>query len=221
MRWSIRPVTVRRVVVHHVVVLIPDVVMPLKDGDGVHILVAWIRLLHKSVPEVGDGAKQHTGLHMRVDPISNTEDRVPDEEGQRGTVVHHHAHDQLPQQGPLLPLPKEGYGAQASPVKSKARRVDEEGAEHSAVEVQIGVHVVDVVVPPVVDLHVGDAVVVWHHPVEWRDPPLDHTVEALKWSTEEALVVVSRLVNNGVGMCEELEAWADTQDVVDGERGEL
>mmetsp|Transcript_66844 Transcript_66844/g.195458 ORF Transcript_66844/g.195458 Transcript_66844/m.195458 type:complete len:222 (-) Transcript_66844:838-1503(-) len=221
MRWSIRPVTVRRVVVHHVVVLVPDIVVPLKDGHGVHVLVAGIRLLHEGVPKVGDGTQKHTGLHVRVYPVDDAEDRIPEEQGQRNTVIHHHADDQLPEQGPLLSFPKEGDGAQSSPVQSEARRVDEEGAEHSAVEVQIGVHVVDVVVPPVVDLHVGDAVVVWHHPVEWRDPPLDHTVEALKWSTEEALVVVSRLVNNGVGMCEELEAWADTQDVVDGERGEL
>mmetsp|Transcript_86178 Transcript_86178/g.266855 ORF Transcript_86178/g.266855 Transcript_86178/m.266855 type:complete len:484 (-) Transcript_86178:26-1477(-) len=208
-------------VVHNVIVLVPDVVVPIQDGHRVHVLIARIGLLHKGVPQVGDGAEQDTGLHVRIHPVDDAEDGVPAEQRQGGAVVRRHAEKQLLQQAPLLALHQEGQRAQAGPVQGEAGRVDEERAEHRAVEVQVGVHVVDVVVPSVVDLHVRNAVAVRHHPVERRDPPLHDAVEALKGPAEEALVVVPRLVDQGVRVAEELEARAAAQDVVDGERGEL
>mmetsp|Transcript_1480 Transcript_1480/g.4031 ORF Transcript_1480/g.4031 Transcript_1480/m.4031 type:complete len:261 (-) Transcript_1480:833-1615(-) len=220
-RRRISPVAVGCMVVDDMVILVPDVVVPLQDGNGVHVLVARVRLLHEGVPEVGNGTEQHASLHVGIDPIGQAEEWTPAPDEHGDAVISRHALEQLPQQSPLPTLCEQGCRAQAGPIECEARRVNQEGAQHRAIQVQVRVHIIDVVVPPVVDLHVGDAVVVGHHAVEGRDPPLDYAIEALETASEKTLVVVPSLVDNGVRVGEELEAWANAEDVVDGKRGEL
>mmetsp|Transcript_75053 Transcript_75053/g.169925 ORF Transcript_75053/g.169925 Transcript_75053/m.169925 type:complete len:363 (+) Transcript_75053:232-1320(+) len=217
----VAPVDVGLVVMDHVVVLIPNVVVPFQDGERVDVLVVWVGLLHKSMPEVGDGAQESYRLSVRVQPVEEAERSVPLPEHESNAVVVDHAVDLLRKEVPLLALRKQHHAADASPVQHEPWHVDEEGAGQRAVQVQVRVQVTDIVVPAVVDLHVSNGEAVGHHPVEGGAPPLDKGIEDLERCLEEALVIMTSLVDEGVGMAKKLEARANAQDVVKGQRGEL
>mmetsp|Transcript_61332 Transcript_61332/g.179881 ORF Transcript_61332/g.179881 Transcript_61332/m.179881 type:complete len:626 (-) Transcript_61332:92-1969(-) len=220
-RRGVAPVRVGRVVVDHVVVLVPHVVVAIQDGHGIHILVARVVDLHEGVPHVGDAAEDHACLDVGEDPVDEAEGGVPPEEQRRHAVVRDLAREQLLQEEPLLPLHEERDRAEPRPVEREAGRVEEEGERVRAVQVQVRVHVVDVVVPPVVDLHVRHVVVPGDHPIERADPPLVGAVQALERALEEAPVGVPLLVHEGVDVREKLHARAHAADVVDAEGGEL
>mmetsp|Transcript_63579 Transcript_63579/g.197307 ORF Transcript_63579/g.197307 Transcript_63579/m.197307 type:complete len:282 (-) Transcript_63579:270-1115(-) len=208
-------------VVHDVVVLVPDVVVAVEDGHGVHVLVAWVRLLYESVPDVGDGAEEEVGLHMGVDPVEQAEGGAPGPQQGRDAVVDRHAAQELAHEAPLLALDEQRCWADADPVEGEAGNVHEERAKPGAVHVQVCVHVINVVVPAVVDLHVRDGVVHGNNPVERRDPPFDDAVHVTQGPLEEPPMVVACLMNERMCVGEELETRAKAQDVVDEEGGEL
>mmetsp|Transcript_26103 Transcript_26103/g.55479 ORF Transcript_26103/g.55479 Transcript_26103/m.55479 type:complete len:459 (-) Transcript_26103:215-1591(-) len=209
------PVRIGGVVVHNVVVLVPHVVVAIDDGNGVDILIAGIGLLHEGVPQVGDGAQQDAGLHVGEEPIHHCEDWVPPKEQQGDTVVGSHSEQQLLDEPPFLSLDEQRKGAESSPIKGKPGDVQKEGQGVGSVQVQVGVDIVDIVVPTMVDLHVGDVVVPGHDTVEGANPPFHSAIQDLEDAFEEATVGMPFLVGKGVNVCEELKTWAHSNQVVD------
>mmetsp|Transcript_92899 Transcript_92899/g.268249 ORF Transcript_92899/g.268249 Transcript_92899/m.268249 type:complete len:297 (-) Transcript_92899:810-1700(-) len=208
-------------VVHHVEVLVPHIVVTVQDSDGIDILIAGVGLLDEGVPQVGDGAQQNASLHVREEPVHDAEHGVPKEQHEREAVIRDHSIEQLRDQRELPALDEQGQRAQSHPVKREPGHIQEERQRVRALQVQVGVHVVHVVVPTVVDLHVRDIVVPGHDAVEWPDPPLAEAVQNPEGALEEAPVGMPLLVCQGVDMREDLQARADAHQMVDGERREL
>mmetsp|Transcript_150024 Transcript_150024/g.482158 ORF Transcript_150024/g.482158 Transcript_150024/m.482158 type:complete len:452 (-) Transcript_150024:535-1890(-) len=220
-RGGVAPVRVRGMVVHHVVVLVPHVVVAIQDRHRVHVLVTGVRLLDEGMPQVGDGAKQDAALHVREDPVDQSEHRVPPQQQQRDAIVGTHAQRQLLNERPLLALDEQGQRAQAGPIQSKPGHVQEERKRVRAVQVQIRVDVVDIVVPAVMDLHMRDPVVPRHDTVEGPNPPFRNAIEDLEDAAKEPTMGMPLLMSQRVDVREELQARAHTEQVVDAQCGKL
>jgi hypothetical protein len=269
---DLAPVGLWRVVVYHVVVLVPDVVKAVENGNRVDVLVGGVLRVHPRMPQIaviikdicvrekrtrykctppsremvryeetrrasahaqigycGGGLchikieREHTGkqrvwmgerereqtelkqgslpnttkedhaLEVREQPVHQAEGRVQVVEQRRQAIVDGHALEHLSGETPLPALHEQNQRSDTSPVGSETRQVDEEGAELCSVQIQVGVHIFEVVVPAMVDLVVGDTIRVRHLAVELAHPELDHVVEHTPRSMEQTMMIVSLL----------------------------
>eukprot|EP00050_Salpingoeca_kvevrii_P006063 m.287216 g.287216 ORF g.287216 m.287216 type:complete len:407 (+) comp11730_c0_seq1:464-1684(+) len=209
------PVGDGRVVVDDVVVLVPDVVAAVENGDRVDVLVGGIIRVDPGVPHVADAGKEEVGLAVGKEQVEERERPVPAPGEGHKAVEEGHAVKLLEGECVLAALAEHENRRDAHPVEGEAGHVDKEAVKVGAIEVQVGVDIVDVVVPAVVDLVVADAVRVGNLAVDRAGDPLHPPpVEDLQGTLPHSEVVVALLVNEHVQMRKEAEAGPNAQKVV-------
>ena len=114
-------------VVHDVVVLVPDIVVPPEDSHGVDVLIGRVGLLREGMPHVPDAAEEGGGLELRVEPEGPVEEETRRVANQRGeaVVVGHPPQHHL-EQTTLATLPEEEARTEADPVKEEAGEPEDE-----------------------------------------------------------------------------------------------
>lgn len=216
------PVDEGGVVVDDVVVFVPDVVLSVEDGDGVDVLVCWVFGLDEGVPQVAHGSEEGDGFAHGVDEVGDAEEEAGllDDEGHTQGPPNL-AEEDFGGEAVFRALEEEGEAGDACPVQQEAGEPEDVVGEVGAVEIDVAVNIVGVVVPAVVDLVVSGGVGSGHGTVEISAP---HGVEAVDdgpWSLEEALVVVAFLVDENLVVSKEAEAGSEADEVVEEHGGEL
>lgn len=216
------PVDEGGVVVDDVVVFVPDVVLAVEDGDGVDVLVGGVLGLDEGVPEVAHGAEEGDGLAHGVDEVGEDEEQA----GVAGDDAHAEeppglAEEDLGGEAVFCALEEEGEARDAGPVEEEAGEPEDVVGEDGAVQVDVGVDVIGVVVPAMVDLVVAGGVGAGHGAVEEADPHGVDAVEGGEGTLEEALVGVALLVDEDLVVGEEAVAGAEAEKVVDDHGREL
>lgn len=208
------PVNQRLGVMDDVKVFVEDVIFALQNSDGVDKGVIDVLGIAPGVPQVRNASKKGDTLNEGVAHIVDGKKRSKLDEA----VVPHgiengHTEAHFCAEIPLLLLHKLDGGRNTAPIQSESGQIIDERGKLRSIQIQVGVHIVQIIVIGVMDLIVSHGIAVRHTTIKQTGKKVQNA-KISRFPLEEPSLCMTFFVQQHVQVSEQTVSRSQPQRVI-------
>mmetsp|Transcript_21284 Transcript_21284/g.31677 ORF Transcript_21284/g.31677 Transcript_21284/m.31677 type:complete len:224 (-) Transcript_21284:537-1208(-) len=198
------------------VVFIPNIIMTIDNSHRAHIWVVRVFWVNPTMPHVRNTCKEDGCFEKWKNKIGQCKFPIKEKQQCHDGIVVEHASSHFSCKFVLFVKQKVNEWRNTTPICKETRYVDHEREELGAIQIEIGMYIVQAVVVAVVNLVVRNAIRVGHLTKKLTHPPLrwpeiKHFVGSFKKTTR----VMSFTMDEHVQMSKKPKSRSNSEKVVD------